>query len=307
LMAGPGRLVLQDVSRDGRLLLTRDSVRAMMTASIAGDRETHELSWLEQSYGPSFSEDGKQLLFTEGGKAVGPRYAVCMRPANGSGGVVRLGEGNALGLSPDGKWTLAALPGTHGELTVIPIGAGQPRTLERGPIETYVRAGAWLPDGKRVLFSAYESGKPPRVYIQTVAGGGPRPILPPGYSAVFRAISPDGHSVACYEGGKYRICPLDGFDATGAEPAPIPGLEEGEQPLRWTPEGQFLYVCDTAKLPLRIYKLETATGKRQLWKEIMPPDISGLASEIVTTISRDGQSLVYAYSRVLSELFIVDR
>jgi sugar lactone lactonase YvrE len=309
LMAAPGRLLLEDVSREGRLLVTRDSVRTMMTASIAGERYTHELSWLDHSHGPSFSEDDKQVLFTEGGKAAGPRYAVCLRRINGSGGVVRLGEGVALGLSPNGKWALAALPGASGELTVIPVGAGQPRKLERGSIQTYGAGGAWLPDGKRVVFTANEAGKPMRVYVQAVAGGTPGPILPPGYTAMFRTISPDGHSIACREGGKYRICPLDSLDGnlSGGEPLPIPGLEEGEQPLRWTPDGQALYVCDTRKLPLRISQLQTATGQRQPWKEITPPDITGLASPMTTIISADGQSLVYGYSRVLSELFIVDR
>ena len=163
------------------------------------------------------------------------------------------------------------------------------------------------------MFTAYETGKPARVYVQAVAGGtpggAPRPILPPGYSAVSRAISPDGRSVACSQGGKYRICPLDSSDGNfkGGEPPPIPGLEDGEQPLRWTPDGQSLYVCDTSKLPLRIFKLETSTGKRQLSKEITPPDISGLASQMVAVITPDGQSLVYSYSRVLSELFIVEK
>ena len=309
LLAGPGRLVLQDVSRDGRLLVTRDSVRAMMTASVAEGRETRELSWLDESREPDLSKDGKQVLFTEGGKAVGPHYAVCLRATNGSGGVVRLGEGTALGLSADGKWALAAVPGPPGKLTVIPTGGGELRTLERGNIQTYGRAGGWLPDGKHVLFAAYEAGKPERVYIQAVAEGLPQAILPPGFTAVFRAISPNGRAVACRAGGTYRICPLDSPDGNfkGGEPAPIPGLEEGEQPLRWTPDGQALYVCDTTKLPLRIFKLETSTGQRQPSKPIKPPDIAGLASPMLAILSPDGESLIYGYTRVLSELFIVAR
>jgi Tol biopolymer transport system component len=313
LMAGPGRLVLQDVSRDGRLLVTRDSVRAMMTASIAGEREARELSWLDESNSPSFTRDGKGILFTEGGKAVGPHYAVCMRRVDGSGGVVRLGEGTALGLSPDGKWALTSVPGPPGELDLLSVAGESLRTLKRGSIQTYSRSGGWLPDGQRVLFTAYEPGKPERVYIQSVDGGEsgsmPKPILPAGYSAVFQAISPEGRSVACRSGGTYRICPLDPPDGDfqGGEPPAIPGLLEGEQPLRWTPDGRFLYVCDTAKLPLRIFKLSASTGERQPWKEITPPDIAGLASPMTAVISPDGQSLVYGYSRVLSELFIVDR
>jgi len=311
VLSGPGRILLHDLSPEGRLLVTRDSVRGMLTATIAGDPVAHELSWLDASHQPYFSTDGKLVLFTEGGKGAGPKYSVCLRHTDGSGGIVRLGDGEAMSLSPDGESALSAVQGPGGALSVIPVGAGhasggQPRVLERGNIELYGSGGAWLPDGRRILFNAYEKGKRVQVYMQPVTGGPPVAVLPTDYSAVFRAVSPDGRSVACYHGGKYRICPLDP-SVFKQIPPPIEGLADGEQPLRWTPDGQSLYVCDTSTVPLRVFKLKVSTGERQLWREITPPDLSGLASQMTTVISSDGRSMVYGYSRVLSELFIVDR
>jgi hypothetical protein len=59
-------------------------------------------------------------------------------------------------------------------------------------------------------------------------------------------------------------------------------------------------------LPLHLYKLEVATGRRQLWKEIAPADMAGVSNHIYPKITPDGQTVVYALQRTLSDLFVVE-
>ena len=48
----------------------------------------------------------------------GPKYAVYIRKTDGSP-AIRLGEGNGLSLSPDGKWALARLNSTLSPLILF--------------------------------------------------------------------------------------------------------------------------------------------------------------------------------------------
>ena len=48
--------------------------------------------------------------------------------------------------------------------TILPTGAGEVRTVQHPAIEHY-RWAQWLPDGKRILFSATEPKKPVRLYV----------------------------------------------------------------------------------------------------------------------------------------------
>ena len=61
----------------------------------------------------------------------------------------------------------------------VPTGPGSPRLLPRGAITQLVN-GAWLPDGKRIVFTAIEEGHGTRGYVQDVETGHMRPITPEG-------------------------------------------------------------------------------------------------------------------------------
>ena len=55
-------------------------------------------------------------------------------------------------------------------MVLLPTGPGSPRLLPRGAITQLVK-GAWLPDGKRIVFTAIEEGHAARVYVQDVETG----------------------------------------------------------------------------------------------------------------------------------------
>ena len=56
---------------------------------------------------------------------------------------------------------------------------------------------------------------------------------------------------------------------------------------------------------MKVYRLELATGKRELWKTLMPADAAGV-SNIGPGPAGDGQSYVYGYFRLLSDLYLVN-
>jgi len=58
--------------------------------------------------------------------------------------------------------------------------------------------------------------------------------------------------------------------------------------------------------PGKAYRLELTTGKRELWKELTPPDPAGISSLSPPSIASDGKTYAYSYNRILSDLFLAE-
>jgi dipeptidyl aminopeptidase/acylaminoacyl peptidase len=294
----PGSLTLQDISRDGQVLLTRDMVRVGMVGTAPGGSKERDLSWLDFSVPIDLSSDGKILLFVESGEGGGPNYTNFIRETNGSP-AVRLGEGFALALSPDGKWALARTPGSD-DLALLPTGVGTPKTLASGNL-SHNRA-RWLANGKQFVFSASAPGSGTRLYLQDIASGEPKAFTAAGINGSTFAISPNGTLVAGIgPDGRGYLYPIAGGAAR-----PIPGMEAGEVPTGWTTAGQALYVYRPSELPARVSKLDVSTGKRTLWKRFTPADAAGVDLISPILITPGGDTYVYEYGRTLSDLYLVE-
>ena len=298
----PADLNLQDIWRDGRVLLIRDNWRRGMTVLAPGAREERDFTWLDWSYPVSLSSDGKNLLFVEQGEAGGANYAVYMRNAEGSP-AVRLGEGSPLALSSDEKWVLCTRPDSLSTLFLLPTKAGELKELPRaGDLQINAARAAWFPDGKRFLLSGNESGHGARLYVLDLQGSKPQPMTPEGTDVLTFSLSPNGQSVAAVgPDGKGYI-----YAVPSGEAQPIKGMREGEVPVSWTADSTSLFVYRTSDLPAKVYRLNLTTGERTLWKQLMPPDPAGV--ELVGPIwpSADGKAYVYGYRRMLSDLYLVD-
>ena len=151
----PGTLTLQDVGRDGRVLVTRDVPRVGIVGLAPGEAKERDLSWLDWSAPRDLSADGSTLLFVESGEAGGDNYAAYMRKTDGSP-AVRLGDGGAFALSPDMKWAVGGLPHPPVQFYLLPTGAGEQRPLTNDKINH--DEARWFPDGKRIVFSGDEQG-----------------------------------------------------------------------------------------------------------------------------------------------------
>ncbi len=297
LAQGTGGLIIQDASRDGRALLVQEKARQGI---FAGAETSRDLSWLDWSVLRDISPDGQTILFEEGGEGGGPGYSAYVRKTDGSP-AVRLGTGTAMHFSPDGKWALGIEdPIVRPRLVLHPIGTGEAKVLPFGGLR--LQNAMWLPDGRRILFSANEPDHGVRLYIQGVEEAKPRPISPEGYRAFDRCLSPDGKLVAVIgPDQRHYLYPLG-----GGEPSAIPGLVAGDTPVSWSADGRSLLISRRGEVPLKVFWLDVRTGRKDLWRELVPPDPAG-----VTTIGRiaatpDGKWFAYSYARSLADLYVVE-
>jgi sugar lactone lactonase YvrE len=298
----PGGLKLHDIARSGKVLLTRESPRVGILGMLQGDTRERDMSFLDYSFAADMSPDGRLLLFDEEGEAGGANYTVYLRKSDHSP-VVRLGEGNALGLSPDGKWALSILPLPDSPIRLQPTGTGDYRELAL-PGLSIEQGATWFGDSRRFLFAASEPGHAVRLFVQEIDGGKPRPVTPEGISTALPgfAVSPDGKFIAAVgPEQKGAVFPVDGGEAR-----PIPGLLPGEFPLRYTADGRSIYVWKRGDLPARISRLDLESGRREVWKDLLPADPAGVERISNVLVTPDGKGYAYCYARLLSDLFVVE-
>ena len=164
---------------------------------------------------------------------------------------------------------------------------------------------AWcFPDGKRILVAGSEPGHSTRLYVRDLEGGKLRPVTPEKIevSNAEDILSPDGKWIAVSEAGQNaRLYPVD-----GGEPRPISAIAEGDVPIQWTSDGRSLYVRRWDEIPARVFRLDLGTGRRELWKQIMPADHTGVIKISGILPTPDGRAYGYSYLRILSELYVAE-
>jgi Tol biopolymer transport system component len=289
-----GLTQVQDISREGRVLLVQSDLTAAMMYFGPGEKRERDLAWLDWSLPRRLSDDGKLLLFDEGHEGGAATGGIYLRRTDGST-PVRLGDGFASDLSPDGQW-VAGVRRTH-ELTLLPVGAGESRLLRNQGIH-YISA-LWFPDGKRLLATAAETGRPARLWIRDLSeGGAPKPIAPEGSSAL--AISPDGKLIAAMAPDHRPVFyPADGGDAQA-----IPHLSVGDIPIRWGLDNGTLFTRRGEGMEVRIYRVDVASGREELMHVITPADPAGTYGPTDIHLSADGKNYVYQAGRMLSNLYV---
>lgn len=294
----PGELTLLDVDRDGHVLLTRGNDRAGMIGLAPGEAKERDLSWLDWSVPGDLSADGRTVLFYETGEGGGPKYAVYLRKTDASP-AIRLSEGSGTALSPDGKWALARPNVIPAPLLLLPTGVGEAKPLTHDSINHLW--GRWLPDGKQIVFSGNETGHGFRLYVETPEEGKPRAISPEGVNPIF-VVSPKGDFAASV-GPDHKVYL---YPVAGGQPVPVVGTEPDEAPTGWSANGRSLYLFRFGEIPAKVVALELSTGKRNLWKELVPADAAGIDTIRGITITPDARAYVYGYIRTLSDLYVVD-
>jgi len=301
----PGSLSIQDISPNGSVLLAEWRIRYGIAGRSGSGSDERDLSWLDWSEIRDFSSDGKELLFAEDGEGGGPSYGVYLRKTDGSP-AVRLGEGQALALSPDAQWVLSVDRGDKPHPMLLPTGAGQARALPAGPIHEY-QNGSWLPGGDRILLEASEAGHASRFYTQSVNGGNPTPVTPEGVSGFgfgSHVVSPDGTELAARGAdGSVSVWRLG-----TNEHHPLAGLVPGDLPVRWAADGRTLYTAlhPEDRRTLELSKVDLKTGTRIGWKNLVPADAVGATRIGNAMVSPDGSAYAYTYGSHISDLYLVE-
>jgi Tol biopolymer transport system component len=300
VLTGPGSLALRDLSREGRLLVSRESFRTTTLYGGQGLERERDLSWSDVSGVVALSADGKTILFS-----VEDRGAY-LRSTDG-GPVVRLGEEIPTGLSPDGKWVSTKAVDSEA-LTLIPTGPGESKRVSLPGLEG-VFFPKWFPDSRHLVVSAKRGTEGRRCFLVDFEGGVPRPVTPQG-SRAGRGFdcwpSPDGRWVTAGEGdGTLALYPV-----LSGEPRRVGGLTPKDRMIQWSADGRSLYICAlNREWPIRVFRFDLETGKRELWKELVPTDAAGIEEPqgAAIRITPDGKFYALSLGRTLSELYVVDR
>ncbi|HXM78225.1 MAG TPA: hypothetical protein VOA00_03240, partial [Thermoanaerobaculia bacterium] len=225
-------------------------------------------------------------------------YSVYVRNTDGSP-AVRLGEGSAQDLSPDGEWALAILhSASDPQLVAYPTGAGEWKLFSKEALSVY--GATFLPDGKQIVFTAREPGRGTRLYLRSFDGGKPRALTPEGYTGL-GIVAPDGKwTVVAGPDRKRYLYPL-----SGGEPTAVPGLDREDNVDQRSLDGRFLFVHRRGEIPAKVFRLDISSGRKELWRALMPADAAGVPG-ISVSPTPSGEAYLYSYTRTLSDLYLVD-
>jgi dipeptidyl aminopeptidase/acylaminoacyl peptidase len=291
----PGRLRLLDIAGSGDVLLARDDLRLEAHGAGPDGGVEHDLSWLDWSLARDITSDGKHLLITEYGEAVGVMPGIYWRPTDGSA-AARLGTGSGIAFSPDGRSVLSIW---DDRLSLLPVGAGDVRTLPQYGISLQPWAG-FFPDGTRIVFAGTESGRASRVYVQDLEGGRPMAITPEGFHLPGPgAVSPRGDMVIVV--GEDETLFLQ--STTGGVPTPLAGALRGEVVARWTRDGDAVFVFHPSNIPTRVFRL-SLDGRRQLERTLAPADRAGAVAIHRLVMTPAGDAYAYTLERQLTDLYV---
>jgi Tol biopolymer transport system component len=287
---------VQDIARDGRVLVNEATGRREIIGVAADGELPRNLSALNWSFPTDLSNDGRTVLFGEQQRRPPGIY---LRKLDGSA-AVRIGEGEAWAISPDGNWVAGTNPFDRRSVQLIPTGIGETKAVSIGDLR--VQWGVWLPDNRHIVINANPPGGSLRMYLLDAGGGAPKAIGPDGFALEnSQGVSPDGRLIVGRgRDGRVALVPTE-----GGELRALPGLELEDVPTGWTADGKGLYITRLSGLPGAVQIFDIATGKRTPWKSYTPADPSGVEVAGPIVIAPDGSSYVYSIRRELDELFLV--
>jgi hypothetical protein len=114
-------------------------------------------------------------------------------------------------------------------------------------------------------------------------------------------VSPDGQSFFAIDTNQRAwLYPL-----RAGEPHPIPGLEPFDIPVGWTADGRSLFMFPSQESSARVYRVDVITGRKALWKQLMPADPAAIKDIYAVHVAADGGWYFYSYWRALSDLYLV--
>jgi serine/threonine protein kinase len=294
-----GAIRICDIAANGAVLLSNGIWRAALHWKNPTEEVERDAAWFDWSVLADLSSDGKTILFNETREGGGAKNSMYLRHA-GEPAAVRLGDGFADALSPDGKWVLAH---AGAKLALLPTGAGDQRELKiNGSFEN---GAAWLPDSRRVAVGGAAPNKAYQLWLVDTLDETATPLSPENiWSGAYRpfCVSADGRVVAGMTGQQtIALYPVTGGNAT-----PVPGAEPGEIPIAFTPDALALYVYKPTALPGQVFRIELATGARTMWKEFSPADPAGVYRLSPIFVTPDATAYAYNAMRVLSDLYVAD-
>jgi Tol biopolymer transport system component len=300
----PGHVTIYDIARDGRLLLRTDTRQVGILGLARGETAERDLSCLDASNLRGISDDGRVIAATIIGESGGPNGSVYLRKTDGSP-PIRLGDGAATALSPDGKWVSGAisLNPQSWRFFVIPTGAGEEREISIPKLGGVNAVIGWSLDGQTLFIQGPSENKREwQLYAWNSVTGSLRAIGPSGIQDSAKLVSPDRtHIVSLGPDERWWSYPVEGGEAR-----PITGLSTHDAPIGWRDDNRSLFVVmhhDENKM-LHVSVLDSVSGQQTPWKQIQP---SRPVDEVLNLkITPDGRAYAYNFRLKLSDLYIAD-
>ena len=292
----PGRFIVFDVAHDGRWLAVREDLSLGVRALVPSQDTERDLSWIGSTGARALSADGAWLLMIDVGLRGGRNYGVVLRKTDGSQ-AIRLGEGLAQRLSPDGKWAAATVT-APAQLLIYPTGPGAVSRIGIEPIASVISA-EWFPDGTRLLVCGSEASRAARCYAVDRVGSTPIPVTPEG---VLGRLAPDGTTLLLtMPDGGFQLSSID-----GGQTRPVRGLQPGDRQIAWSRDSQAVYVQQGFQSPAKVERVALATGVRTIARQLQPEGVGAIAALYVMDWVDDGRWYAYYYTSLPSTLFVVN-
>ena len=291
--------LLMDNLTSGQSLVVQSSARRELSFVTRDSPAEKDLSWLDWSFPTDLSSDGRSALISEQGDATKEDYLLYLRPTDGSPGV-EVGPGLGSTISPDGKFVASVRRAGDEHLMLYPTGIGQPKELPFPGLKPIW--ACWFPDGRRLLVSADSQKRPAGLYEKDLQSGAVRSVSSPPLEPYHFRVSPDGETVAGISPDeKITLVSL----RTGVSRSFPDDLLAGDV-LAWSADGRALYFSDRTPMPAGVYRLDIATGRRELVREVVPQDRAGVQTIAPVFTTPDGRAIAFSFRRILDELFLVE-
>ncbi len=292
-----GNLILHDIDAKGNALISRDSRRREIAVLAPGESRERDMSWFDWSFVRDLSEDGKTMVFEEEGAGGGANYSVFVRNTDGSP-AVKLGEGYALSMSPDGKYVASLLPSDFTHITLLPTGPGETKIIKIPGISFNNGLVRWFKDNNRFIFLGNQSGNQPGWWFYEMSSAKLTPITNEGQTVL---ISGDQTSILARSEQGYAF-----YSLQGKQLKQVAGLTIDDALVQWGADSNNVFVVNrNNQNPLQVFRVDLTDGKRTLWKEITPSDPAGIAGRGFVLMTPDAKTYAYTYRRVLSDLYLV--
>ena len=290
-----GMIVMQDVARDGRVLLSTVNSRLGILYQPPNDAPQRDLAWLDSSLIYELSNDAQSIVFVELSNGQGRNSAIYLRKTDGSP-AIQLGYGNRPSLSPDGKWVASIHnEGDRSNLMLLPTGPGESQFPKIDGM--HFDSVEWFPDSRRLLFTGNETGRTTRTWMYDLQTNQPTPLTPEGSRGT--RVSPDGKSFILVDPQKILLSPI-----SGGNPRTIADFEPGESVVRWSGDGRYLFLQQREPATIKVTRLEISTRRREPWLVVKVPE-PGAQFFGPLALSADGKACAATFQRDLANLFLV--
>jgi hypothetical protein len=298
-LSSAGGITLQDTHGGGRWLVTHDEQRFQVRLKDPASAEERDMGWMDASSNPIISADGKLLSLSDQGATGGLHYTVLLRKTDGSP-AARLGDGNPLAFSRDGRSLLVSVLSSPPKLMLYPTGPGEPRQLDQGEFESLsYSSGALFADGKSFVACGNLPKQGARCFVGALTGGPLTPVTPEG--TVQAVLSPDDGTIVAQVGDSFNL-----YSVEGGPPTRALGLAVGDYLSRWSPDGRELWVYGELSGVMRVDRVDPLTGRRSLLTLITPSDPAGLHEAVGLRMADDPRVYAYRQTRYTSSLFVVE-